>query len=535
MNKREFKGTWRLVSLLYRQHRFKILLWLFGIIGISLTTALVYPEIYLTQEDILGFAMTVENPAMRALLGANYAVSDFNVGAIYASEMLMFTSIAVAIMNILIMKTSTREAEEEGRLEIIQSLPVGNLASIVASLALLFFVNLAIILLLTLGLTILGTDVFTIESSLLYSTILGVTGFLFAAFTAVAAQLSKIAYGTTIFSFGFLMLSYGIRIIGDIQNETLSLFSPLGWVTQSEVFVNNNWLPIMVLAISSLVLVIVAFYLRAKRDMFAGILPSRSGKARASSFLKTTPGFIWTMQKGKVIVFFLLIFTLSATFGAILGEMETYFSDMEIIQVFLDDRSGSTMTEQFISFLIELMTIFSIVPGVMILHSLKKEELAGRMEHFYTRAVSRTKIFVSYFSYALGTVLLMQLGLAFGIFSTSVMMLENPIALRSLIEATLVYLPTILFVLGVATLFVGALPKYTLITWFYTLFLFLILYLSDLLDFPQWLNDFSALYLVPNYPYEPLNWNIMGLLSGIGIIFTVLGLIGYKKRDIQSS
>lgn len=269
MNKREFKGTWRLVSLLYRQHRFKILLWLFGIIGISLTTALVYPEIYLTQEDILGFAMTVENPAMRALLGANYAVSDFNVGAIYASEMLMFTSIAVAIMNILIMKTSTREAEEEGRLEIIQSLPVGNLASIVASLALLFFVNLAIILLLTLGLTILGTDVFTIESSLLYSTILGVTGFLFAAFTAVAAQLSKIAYGTTIFSFGFLMLSYGIRIIGDIQNETLSLFSPLGWVTQSEVFVNNNWLPIMVLAISSLVLVIVAFYLRAKRDMFA--------------------------------------------------------------------------------------------------------------------------------------------------------------------------------------------------------------------------------------------------------------------------
>lgn len=241
------------------------------------------------------------------------------------------------------------------------------------------------------------------------------------------------------------------------------------------------------------------------------------------------------MQKGKVIGFFLLIFTLSATFGAILGEMETYFSDMEIIQVFLDDRSGSTMTEQFISFLIELMTIFSIVPGVMILHSLKKEELAVRMEHFYTRAVSRTKIFVSYFSYALGTVLLMQLGLAFGIFSTSVMMLENPIALRFLIEATLVYLPTILFVLGMGTLFVGALPKYTIITWCYTLFLFLILYLSDLLDFPQWLNDFSALYLVPNYPYEPFSWNIMGLLSGIGIIFTVLGLIGYNKRDIQSS
>lgn len=53
------------------------------------------------------------------------------------------------------------------------------------------------------------------------------------------------------------------------------------------------------------------------------------------------------------------------------------------------------MTYQFISFLIELMTIFSIIPAVIILNSLKSEEQAGRMEYFYTRAVSEIKILMS--------------------------------------------------------------------------------------------------------------------------------------------
>lgn len=114
------------------------------------------------------------------------------------------------------------------------------------------------------------------------------------------------------------------------------------------------------------------------------------------------------------------------------------------------------------------------------------------------------------------------------------MVLEKPIALNTLIESTLVYLPTILFVLSVATLFIGVLPKYTLITWFYTLFLFLVLYLSVILDFPYWANEFSVLYLVPKFPLKTMNFNIMGLLSGVGILYTILSLIGYNKCDIQS-
>ncbi len=529
-----FQGTRRLIRLLFRQHRLKIVLWMTGIVGISLAVAFLYPGIYTTPDDILGYALTMENPAMSALIGANYAVADYNVAVIYATEMLLFTAIAAAIMNILVMKASTRGDEEEGRLEVVQSLPVGKLSYLVASLSLLFLVNFATVFLLTIGLTAFGAEVFTFESSLLYSTILGVTGFLFASFTAIAAQLSDTTYGTTALSIGFLLLSYAIRVIGDVQNETLSLFSPLGWVTRTGVFADDNWLPVFVLAGGSVLFVVLAFYLRARRDMFAGILPNRAGKGRASAFLKTVPGLVWTLERGKVIGWFLLIFLLSAAFGAILGEMETYFSNMEIVQVFLENRSGGTITEQFVTLLIQIMTIFSLIPGVTILHSLKGEESAGRVEHFYTRAVSRNNLLLTYFSFALGTVLLMQLGTALGLYATSARVLENPMALDQLIESTLVYLPAILLVLGLSVLLVGALPKFTLLSWLYILLMFIVLYLGDLLEFPSWLNGFSALHHIPEYPHESIDWSVMSILSGLGVLFALFGFIGYNRRDIQS-
>lgn len=534
MKNKYFKGTPRLLALLLRQNLLKIILWLIGIISVSLAVAFVYSSIYSSPIDIMRFGLTMQNPAMRALIGANYKVGDFNIGVIYASEMLLFTSIAVAIMNILIMKTSTRQDEEEGRLEIIQSLPVGKLSYLIASLILSFLVNLVLIVILTTALTVFGTAVFTFESSLLYSTILGVTGFVFAAFTAVAAQLTDTAHGTSVLAFGFLLLSYIIRMIGDVQNQMLSLLSPLGWTLQTEVFANDNWVPIFVLTGSSLILVLLAFYLRSRRDMFSGLLPARSGKSKASPFLKTTPGLVWTLEKGKLISWFLLLFLLSAAFGAILGEMESYFSEMEIIQLFLANQAGGTITEQFINLLIRILTIFSLIPGVMILQSLKKEEAVGRAEHFYSRAVTRNKMLFTYFTFALLTVILMQVAIATGLYSTAVTVLEEPIALTTFIQSALAFLPTIFLAIGLATLLVGALPRFTLAAWLYIVFMFIVLYLGDLLEFPSWIQELSALSHIPAYPHENLQWPVMIVLTAIGLVFTLIGFVGYNKRDIHS-
>src|SRR5699024_11812669 len=92
-------------------------MWVIGILGISIVVALAYPEIYTSKEDIMGFAITMDNPAMIAMLGSGYETESFNLGAIFANEMLMFTLIALATIDILLMCKSRRVDEQDGRLK----------------------------------------------------------------------------------------------------------------------------------------------------------------------------------------------------------------------------------------------------------------------------------------------------------------------------------------------------------------------------------------------------------------------------------
>lgn len=534
MIKKHFKGTGRLTMLFLYQYRIKLILWIVAIVGVSLAAAMAYPELYATESDITGFAMMMENPAMSALIGSNYAVEDYNIGAVFASEMLLFTVIAVSVMNILLMKSISRGDEEEGRVELVRALPVGNLAYLTAGLIMVFLVNLVLVVSLTSGLALFGADVFTWQNSLLYSSILGSSGWLFAIITALNAQLATTTYGTSILSFAFLIIFYLIRVIGDLYNETISLFSPLGWSLNTEVFVNDDWLPVIFISGMAVVLLCIALYLFSSRDMFDGLIPTRPGKPSASILLKNTIGLIWTFEKVKIISWFLFIFIMCAVFGAVLGELETYFADMDLVQAVLGDSAGEGITEQFITLLIQIMTIFSIIPGVMILNNLKNEELRGRIEHFYTRTVSRSKLFVVFLVLALVSVALMQLSIALGLYSTSVMVLENTLSLETLLKAVYIYMPVVILVLGLATFLIGVFPRLTVLNWLYISFMFVVLYLGSILEFPEWTMNVSALHQIAAYPFETIDWQPIILFSAIGAVFMIIGVVGYNKRDIKS-
>ncbi|WP_240470629.1 hypothetical protein [Atopococcus tabaci] len=262
-----FKGTGRITRLLFRQNRLEILLWVTGIIGVTLAAALAFPEVYRTQEDILGFAVTVQNPAMVAMIGPAYPLKGYTIAMILAAELLLFTAIAVAVMNILLVSSSTRLDEEEGRLEMIRALPVGRLAYLSASILMITAVNVSVFLLLGAGLAVLGHESMMTEGSFLYGAVLAATGLFFAGVTALSAQLAESSRGTKGLSLGLLILAYAVRAVGDVQSDTLSLLSPLGWTVRTNVFLENDWWPIGALVSGAALFALLAFYLNKKRDM----------------------------------------------------------------------------------------------------------------------------------------------------------------------------------------------------------------------------------------------------------------------------
>src|SRR5690625_5778302 len=128
------------------------------------------------------------------------------------------------------------------------------------------------------------------------------------------------------------MIAYLVRAIGDVSNETLSWISPLGWTVNTGVFVENNWWPVILLCTFALLLWRLAFYLHSLRDIGAGFIAPRKGKAYASKFLQTPLGFNVWMQKTNIIAWASGLIGLSGCIGAIFVDFEVYFSGSEIVE-----------------------------------------------------------------------------------------------------------------------------------------------------------------------------------------------------------
>ncbi|WP_306301410.1 hypothetical protein [Thalassobacillus sp. C254] len=228
MSEKLFKNTGKSASFYLKKDRFRITVWLIALAGLTFVTALAFTDLYQNEQERQAIADTMHNPAMTAMVGQGYGLDNYTTGAMMAHQMLLFTAVTVAIMSILLLVRSTRADEEAGRVELIRSLPSGRLAPTTAAVMVLFMVNLLVALVIGLGLYSLRIESMDLEGSLLYGAALGATGIFFTSLTAVFSQLLNNSRGVIGFSFAVLGLSYLIRAIGDVGNQTLSWASPLG-------------------------------------------------------------------------------------------------------------------------------------------------------------------------------------------------------------------------------------------------------------------------------------------------------------------
>src|SRR5699024_2449515 len=126
---------------------------------------------------------------------------------------------------------------------------------------------------------------------------LGATGIFFTAVAAVFVQASENARSATGVSFAVLGMAYLVRAVGDVGNETLSWFSPLGWILESQAYVENNVWPLALTIGVAVLLLIFAYYLNAIRDLEAGFFPSRPGREHASPLLGGPFGLLFRIQR----------------------------------------------------------------------------------------------------------------------------------------------------------------------------------------------------------------------------------------------
>lgn len=535
MSRQPFYQVEKLLRFYIKREYVKLFMWLMGLLATTVAVALALSGIYQSDQERQIMAETMENPAMKALIGRGFGLDNYTNGAMLSHEMLLMTMIVVAVMSILLVNRLTRQDEENQQLELLLALPIGRLAPSLSAIAVLVMTNGLLAVITTISLPLLQIESIDFLGSLSYGLALAAAGIFFGAVTLLTAQLSNNQRGAMLLSYLVLGMSYMVRAVGDAGDLWLSFLSPLGILQETQAFVNNYFWPQLTILFFSIVIIVFSMRLREQRDLGSGLLPDRKGKNKASRFLKTIPGFILSLQKVPLLSWAAAMLLIGLSYGSVLGDLEIFLTENEVIQQIIGSTNGVSLTEQFIAIILKVMAIISTIPTLMVFHRLKSEEVKGRLDHLLARPISRVRVYSWYAVISLvSSIVLLSLGI-FSLAGAGVYVLDTSIDFWTLVQANLVYLPAIWVVLSMMAVLYGLIGKLESLTWLYLLFSFMTIYLGDLLEFPDWLMGASPFYWVPELPVEAFNvWPLIILTVIAGGLIT-LGAIGFIVRDIRQN
>ena len=133
---------------------------------------------------------------------------------------------------------------------------------------------------------------------------IGCCGLAFTGIAAVAAQLASAARTARGIALGVLGVAFVLRGVGDSAGASgpswLSWASPLAWIQLARPFAAPDpWVLALPLAVGAAGTGL-AFALAAHRDLGAGLLPDRPGRATASAVLRGPFGLAWRLQRGAL-------------------------------------------------------------------------------------------------------------------------------------------------------------------------------------------------------------------------------------------
>ncbi|HBN86402.1 MAG TPA: hypothetical protein DDZ89_21475, partial [Clostridiales bacterium] len=242
-------------------------------------------------------------------------------------------------------------------------------------------------------------------------------------------------------------------------------------------------------------------------------------------------GLALRLQRSSIIAWTVGLFVLGSSYGSILGDLEGFIESSDLIkQMIPDTGDGLNMTERFVSLLMTILSIMGSVPVLLFVLKLRSEEKKNRTEHILTRAVSRNSLLGGYTVIALIAAPVIQLASLSGLWSSAVMVMEDPVSFQTLLTAGMVALPAMWCMVALAVLLIGVAPNRTGLTWLYLGYTFFVVYMGDMLKLPDWTNKLTPFGYIPQIPTEEINVFTLIILTMIAILLMVMGFMAYNKR-----
>src|SRR5699024_9921219 len=193
------------------------------------------------------------------------------------------------------------------------------------------FINILLTLFIAVVMISFGADTITVEGSFLFGASIGMAGIIGAGIALVMAQIMPTSSAATGSSLGIIGLLYIVRAATDISKVDLCMINTLGWTYLTYPFTDNDWTSLIIALIFIIIIVIIAFALEGARDMGAGYLPEREGRANAKKSLLSVRGLLFKINKGTIICWLIALVIMGAAYGSIYGDMQTFLESNEMM------------------------------------------------------------------------------------------------------------------------------------------------------------------------------------------------------------
>ncbi|WP_028046115.1 ABC transporter permease [Cellulomonas sp. URHE0023] len=523
-------GTRALVRVALRLDRFRTIIWAASVGLLVLMSMNALNTRYATPESQQARATLISSPAATALAGPGYGLDDYTIGAMTANEIGLWIMIPVAIMALLAVTRHLRAAEEDGRLELVRSAPVGRDAPVVAGLVAAFVATLAVGLVTFAGLVAGGLEV-TGSAALAGGVVM--VGFVFAGVSAVASQLTAQARAASSLSMAVLGVTFLLRAVGDVRGpqstSVLTWLSPFGWAQATAAYVDTRFWPLAIGLVVTAVLVGVAFVLVGRRDAGTGLLPERLGRPSASPRLTGMVALTSRRQLGAILSWGTGIVLMGGFVGLLAGALVDFIADEpSLADMFPTGPNGAAAGA------LALYTVFLAVTtgayAATALGAARAEEVATRGAAVLALPVSRWRWLGSQAAVAgVASVLIMLVtGLVMGV--TAASSLDGGVDVAELVGAAAVTLPAVGCMLGLAVLLVGLAPGAFGLIWAYVTYVFVVGLFGALL--PDGADALSPFAYTPQLPAEPMDWAPVIVLTLVASSLVVAGLAAFRRRDV---
>ena len=508
------------------------------IFGASIaSSAISYAKLYKTvaQRDALATAFG-SNRATSALFGPApqlQTVAGFTVFKISMTLIIMG-----AVWGILTSTRLLRGEEDNGRWDLLLAGPTtrsGATSQALGGLGVGAFALWALTALITAVVGLDSTVDIAVGAALYFALAMVATAVMFLAVGAVTSQLAATRRQAAAYAATLLGLAYGLRLIADagVGMRWLIWASPLGWVEELQPLTAPRPLAFVPITVFTAVLAVAAVRLAGSRDVGASVLRDRAHSEPHLRLLFGPSGLAVRMLRSTVVGWWVAIAISGLLYGLIAKSAGTTISGSSVERVFSKLGAQGTGADAVLGvcFLILAVLVAFVAAGQ--LTAARLEESDGRLDHILVRPVSRAY-------WLAGRLLVAGLSvLASGVIAGLCCWLgaasqHAGVSLGTLLDAGVNVVPPAIAIGGVGVLVFGIRPRFTSVVVYALLgWSLVIAVVGGIGATNHWILDTSVFHQMAAVPDVSPHWEANGVMTALGLASACLGLLAFRRRDLQ--